>query len=111
MDKVARYRHAVELLVTRHAEFRPSHGNIETIPICDVTHGNYLLLDVGWDSTGRVYAVVFHIRLRDGKVWIEWDGTEPGIASELMEAGIPKEDIVLAFYRAERRAITGFAVA
>lgn len=31
-------------------------------------------------------------------------------ADELVETDIPKEDIVLAFYRPERRAITEFAV-
>jgi hypothetical protein len=34
---------------------------------------------------------------------VEWYHTTAG--------GIPKEEIVLAFYRPERRAITGFAVA
>ncbi|MGH9942152.1 MAG: element excision factor XisI family protein [Pyrinomonadaceae bacterium] len=32
----------------------------------------------------------FHLRLRDGKVWVEWDGAEPSITQELLDAGIPK---------------------
>ena len=39
------------------------------------------------------------------------DGTEEGIALELVELGIPREDIVLGFYRPERREITEFAIA
>jgi hypothetical protein len=59
----------------------------------------------------RYHAVVFHLRIWNGKIWIEWDGTEPGITQYLLEAGISKEDIVLAFYRPERRSLSGFAVA
>jgi XisI protein len=58
-----------------------------------------------------VHSVVLHLRIKNSKVWIERDGMEEGIATDLLEAGIPKEDIVLAFYRPERRAITEFAVA
>lgn len=58
-----------------------------------------------------VHAVILHMRLQNGKVWIEQDGTETGVADELLQAGIPKDDIVLGFYRPERRAITEFAVA
>ncbi|MGB6168089.1 MAG: XisI protein, partial [Geitlerinemataceae cyanobacterium] len=72
---------------------------------------NYLLMAIGWNSSGRVHSISFHLRIRNDKVWIEWDGTENGIALELVELGIPKEDIVLGFYRPERREITEFAIA
>jgi hypothetical protein len=68
-------------------------------------------MDLGWDRTGRVHDVVFHLKIKDGKIWIEWDGIEQGISQELLEAGVLKEDIVLGFYRPERRAITGFSLA
>ena len=111
MDKVEHYREIIQQIIAHHAEQSPSHGQIETIPVCDAAHDNYLLVDVGWDHSGRVYAVIFHLSLRNAKIWIEQDGIEDGIAQELVEAGVPKEDIVLAFYRPERRAITEFAVA
>lgn len=111
MDHLNRHRQVIQQLIARHAQYKPSHGCIETVPMCDPTSDNYLLMDIGWDNTGRVHAVVFHLRLRDGKIWIEWDGTEYGIAQELVDAGIPKTEIVLAFYRPERRALTEFAVA
>jgi hypothetical protein len=43
-------------------------------------------------------------------VWIQYDGTNRPVADELIEAGIPKEDIVLGFQPAEVRPLTGFAV-
>ncbi len=47
----------------------------------------------------------------DGKVWIQRDGTQEGIALELEEAGIPKEAIVLGFKRPELRPYTDYAAA
>ncbi len=50
------------------------------------------------------------LRMWDGKIWIEWDGIEEGVTQELVELGVPKEDIVLGFYRPQRRRMTEFAV-
>jgi len=51
------------------------------------------------------------VRIRDGKFWIEEDWTEDGIATDLVRAGVPKEDIVLAFHEPEMRQYTDFAAA
>jgi hypothetical protein len=66
---------------------------------------------MGWDRTGRVHAVVLHLHIQNGKIWVEVDATENGVTQELLDAGIPKEDIVLGFYRLERRKLTEFAAA
>ncbi|MBI3957413.1 MAG: XisI protein [Chloroflexi bacterium] len=111
MEQIRGYRSIVKRILSEHAEQMPSHGKVETVPLFDESHDQYAVLDLGWDRLGRVHAVILHIRLLNGKVWIEQDGTEEGVAEELLKAGIPKEDIVLGFYRPERRAITEFAVA
>ncbi len=36
--------------------------------------------------------------IKDGKIWIQHDGTEIGVANELVEMGVPNEDIVLAYH-------------
>jgi hypothetical protein len=51
------------------------------------------------------------VRLKDGKFWIEQDLTKEGITTELLEEGVPKEDIVLAFHAPELRPLTEFATA
>jgi XisI protein len=43
------------------------------------------------------------LRIRDGRYWIEEDWTEDGIATDLVQAGIPREDIVLAFHEPKMR--------
>ena len=46
----------------------------------------------------------------DGKLWIQTDNTEHGIAPDLGQAGIPKSDIVLAFRPPDVRRHTEYAV-
>jgi hypothetical protein len=111
MDQLNKYRNLIKQVLLRNAENAPTLGEIESIPVFDEQKNQYFLVDFGWNRTGRVHSVILHLQIKNGKVWIERDGTEEGIAYELMEVGIPKEDIVLAFYRPERRAITEFAVA
>ena len=110
MDKLNTYRKVIEKVLNKHQAYQPSHGQIEALAICDTKNDNYLLMDLGWDNTGRVHAVVFHLRILNDKIWVEWDGLETGITQELLDVGINKEDIVLGFYRPERRALTEFAI-
>ncbi len=72
-------------------------GDVELVVVCDDASGNYLVLMLGWEGYNRLDAPVIHIRLKDGKVWLEEDNTDALIAEQLVEAGIPKEEIVLAF--------------
>ncbi len=111
MDKLDKYRQIIESVVKKHSKYRPSHGQIESLSICDRKSDNYLLMDTGWDNAGRVHAVAFHLRIIEGKVWIEWDGTESGITEDLLDLGVAKEDIVLSFIRPEQRQFTNFSAA
>jgi hypothetical protein len=52
-----------------------------------------------------------HLSLVGEKVWVQSDDTEEGIATDLMAAGISKDDIVLGFRHPKIRPHTGFAVA
>lgn len=111
MDKLENYRQIITKSVQKHAQHQPSHGEIESLFVGDTITDNYLLLDAGWDRSGRVHAVVVHLRIIAEKVWIELDGTEEGIALELLKLGIPKEDIVLGFISQNRRHLIDFSVA
>lgn len=111
MDRVEEYRKVVETVFSEYAARSPSHDQLETKLIADREQDDYVLMTIGWATRGRVHDVFGHVHLKDGKIWIEEDGTEKGFAVEFMEAGVPKEDIVLAFYRPERRELTDFAVA
>jgi hypothetical protein len=52
-----------------------------------------------------------HVEIKGEKIWVQQDGTERGIATDLLAAGIPKDRIVLGFKPPHSRAHTQFAVA
>lgn len=54
--------------------------------------------------------MMLHVNIKDEKIWIQHDGTERGITNDLLELGVPKHDIVLAFQSPARRKYTDFAV-
>jgi hypothetical protein len=66
---------------------------------------------LGWNAGQRVHFLLVHIDIVGDKVWIEKDNPEDGVATELVQAGIPKSQIVLAFQAPEVRQYTEFAVA
>ena len=72
--------------------------------------GHYELMLIGWEGWRRIHGCVLHIDLIDGKIWIQQDGTEYGIAADFLEAGVTKEEIVLGFQPPGKRPYTGFAV-
>jgi hypothetical protein len=81
--------------------------------VFDESADAYLVVVEGWDDVVRLHGCVAHLEIRGDKIWILLDGTEYGLATELMEAGVPKDRIVLGFKSPRSRAQlqTGFAVA
>jgi hypothetical protein len=113
MDKVTHYRDLIKAHLTTIADLvnrRPIPG-VETVCAFDDERGHYLLLRTGWAKGRRVRGMTLFVRLREGKIWVEEDWTEDGIATDLVRAGVPRSDIVLAFHPPEVRATTEFAVA
>lgn len=113
MDKRAHYRDLIKQILTDYAELlakQPEPG-IETLLSFDEVRDQYLWLQTGWSKKHRVYGITLHVRLQNGKIWIEQDWTEDGIATDLLNAGVPREDIVLGFCEPELRAETEFAAA
>ncbi|MFN8492255.1 MAG: XisI protein [Caldilineaceae bacterium] len=104
------YRHLIKNILSEYAKLKPAYGDIETKMVFDDEHGSYTLLEVGWDETQYVHGSIIHVDLIGDKIWIQYDGTEEGIANELVEAGVPKAQIVLGFRPQQLRPYTGFAV-
>ena len=70
----------------------------------------YVLLRVDWEQEKYIHYLVAHLEIIGGKIWILKDNTEEGIATDLLEIGIPKEHIVLGFKPKSLRPYTEFAV-
>lgn len=112
MDSLEEIRSTIESILLEYTKIPYSHGDFHSEAIFDRVRDRYVLMNVGWDNGRRVHGSLVHIDIIDGKLWIQRDGLEHGVASELIEAGVPKSRIVLAFKAPEvRKLIPEFAVA
>jgi hypothetical protein len=111
VETVEQDRQLIQRILLDYARIPYSHGQFESVPVFDREADHYLVMTVGRDGIRRVHGCLIHVDLIDGKFWIQRDGTEYGIGQELLDAGIPKDRIVLAFMSPERRKLTEFAVA
>ena len=109
MDSLSDYRSIIRDLIRDYARYEPSVGDVRTEVIFDEANDHYELVHTGWIGDRRVHGSVLHIDIRDGRVWIEHNGTEDAIGTKLVEAGIPRDKIVLGFQPPEARRHTGFA--
>jgi hypothetical protein len=83
---------------------------IQAQTIFDTERDHYQLVYVGWRNHRRIYGPVLHLDIMDNKIWIQQDGTEVGIANELVELGVPKQDIILGFDPPNMRQLSDFAI-
>ncbi|MEL6385064.1 MAG: XisI protein [Cyanobacteria bacterium J06626_18] len=112
MDRVDSQKQAVRSVLTHYQTLNEkSDLPTESALIYDEDRGHYLIMLMGWNRDERVKNTQVHVRLKGGKVWIEEDWTEDGVATGLLEAGIRKDEIVLAFHPPHLRQHTEFAAA
>jgi hypothetical protein len=113
MDRVKEYRQTIKRLLRERERlacpFLPP--GLDVTCLFDDVSGQYALLTIGWMQGERVSGTTLLLRIRDGKIWVEEDGTDAPIADDLVQAGIPCQDIVLGFQPPEIRAYTAFAAA
>lgn len=109
MDNIEIYRQYIQEILTEHSKL-VWDKRITAETIFDRESDRYQLVYVGWREEKRLYGVVLHVDIIDGKIWVQQDGTEIGIANKLVERGIEKSEIVLGFDPPMMRQYTDFAV-
>jgi len=109
VDTVDQYRTIIRKVLQEYAIHKPSNGDIDPELVVDAAEHHFEVLLVGWDGPRRVHGSIIHIDIVGERIWIQYDGTSPGVAEELVEAGIPPEAIVLGFRPRQMRQYSGFA--
>ena len=95
MDTPKTYREIVKQVIGKYAKLCPSHGNIRLDTVFDEQSDRYALMQVGWNRGKRVRGNIIYITLGEGKVYVEYDGIEQGITQDLIDQGIPQNNIIL----------------
>ncbi|MEA5524827.1 XisI protein [Nodularia spumigena] len=110
MDSLTnQYRQIITNILEDYADFLGNDEEVQVELVLDEKNDRYLLVESGWKNGYRIYGTLLHIDLIDHKVWIQHDGTEEGIANDLVAAGIPKAHIILGFKSPDIRKYTEFA--
>ena len=109
MDTLDDYRKIVRSVLDEYASIPYAYENLENIIVTDNSGDHYLWLSLGWKGPKRIHNVVVHIAIINGKIWIQRDQTEDGIALDLERAGVPKDHIVLGFHSPAVRPYTDYA--
>ena len=110
MDKLENYRLYIQKLLEKHSHFK-TQDDVQSELIFDTVRDRYQLMRIGWKGLKRVYHIVLHFDIKDGKIWLQQNTTDIDIGQELLELGIPKEDIVLGLHPPYKRPYTRYGVA
>jgi len=110
MATVNQYRQYIQAILSEYSQYTPAYGDVELETIYDTVNDHYQVLSMGWNKHQRIHGSLLHVDIRDNKIWIQYDGTEEGIANRLLELGVPAEDIVLGFHPPYQRQYTNFSV-
>lgn len=111
MEVIDQWRETLEKILQYYADLPYPYGNVQTYVVVSRDGNHFFLMREGWQGNKRIHGMVVHAEIRDGKIWMHYDGIEGSITEELVSAGVPKEKIVLAFHPPYVREHTGYAVA
>ena len=110
MAELTEYQTKIKNLLTELAAYGSGDREVESQLVFDVERDHYQLIHVGWRNKHRIYGCVVHLDIKDGKIWIQHNGTEFDIAVKLAEMSITKQNIVNGFHSSYMRQFTEFAV-
>ena len=111
MDRLEQYRAIIEQALTQRVNDLKDFPDLRDKTVFDRGTDSYLLLRQGWDKSRRVHAIIVHLEILNGKIWVQEDWTEHGVGGDLEEAGVSKNDIVLGFQPPQVRPYTEYAAA
>jgi len=109
MDKLNEYRGIIRKVMGEYSA-SSTRGGVTGELVEDPKIDHFEVLRFGWDGHRRIHGSIVHLDIINGKIWVQYDGTDRSVAEELVRAGVPKEDIVLAEKPEDLRPLTGYGV-
>ncbi|NJL00491.1 MAG: hypothetical protein HC838_04145 [Spirulinaceae cyanobacterium RM2_2_10] len=96
MDRLDQQREAIHSVLQAHlqiAERNRDRTPIETFALTNAATDDYFLLATDYKAGQRVYGVLVHLRLHDGKIVVEQNNVEDFI-EDLIDLGVPEDELV-----------------
>jgi hypothetical protein len=89
------YVQFVKRLLSRYESLSTEQSKVELL--FDDARRYYMAVRLGWSPRKRIYLCLVHIEIRDDLVIIQCNNTEDEVATELVNMGVPAENIRLEF--------------
>ncbi len=112
MDRITEYQPLIKEALEEYAKLlnSPPKPPYQVMLAFDDEHQQYILRKMGWTKKERIRYTILHLSIYNGRIWIDEDWTEDGIATYLLEHGVSNQEIVLGFQPPQIRPYTEFAV-
>ena len=112
MERISLFQTKIHEVIEEYLlELRqPINKDIEFTPIEDTNKNHFQIIAMGWEGYKRIFNLLFHLDIIGDKIWVQEDKMEYSIAERLVEKGVSKKDIVLAYFPDYHRAYTEYAV-
>ena len=95
------YKRCIKKLLSEYDSFKSPWSNVELL--FDDERMTYMAVRVGWSKYKRIHLCLVHIDILGEKMVIQCNNTENQVMTELLEMGIPRENIVFGFIPPENR--------
>lgn len=95
MEVALDYKECVKQLLCKYESLKDEDSEVELI--FDDERMRYMALWVGWHKYKRVHQCIVHIDIVGDRIFIQCNDTEDSLVAELVEMGIPQENISLGF--------------
>jgi XisI protein len=110
MDKLSNYSNYVKQLLSQYVSAHKKNNAWEIELIFDEQKFHYLWLNVGWQGSNRIYYTVIHFDIKKEKIWLQKNDTDLDPAEDLVNLGVPREDIILGLQPPHKRPYTNYGV-
>ena len=99
MEKIKKYEESIISILEANIGGRYLNATgIETFFSIDSERHHYFLYMLGWKDKKRTHSILLHLDIINEKIWVQENNTEIQIGLELINRGVLREDIILAFH-------------
>lgn len=111
MANLESYRNFIKQLLSQYTAYDKVEQNFEIQLVFDESRDHYIWFHVGWEGSKRIYYSVIHFDIKDSKIWLQQNLTELDPAQDLVDLGVPRDDIILGLQPPFKRPYTDYGVA
>ncbi|MEM1328035.1 MAG: element excision factor XisI family protein [Bacteroidota bacterium] len=112
MDRVTTYKQIIHDELAERAARKVSYSeDMSNRLIVNQERTEFILIRLGWFRERYRYVTLFHIEIRENKIWLHQNNTDVVIEDILTRKGVQADDIVVAFVHPMERAQENVALA